>query len=83
MALSGTLAKNKTPPTTLNVTAVCVLDRVEKAWKVKRMELTVKGRVPGIDDSTFQALATDAEETCPISNALRNNVDITLRASLE
>jgi osmotically inducible protein OsmC len=82
MALSATLAKNRTPPTTLNVTAVCVLDEVANAWKVTTMELTVNGTVSGLDESTFQALAKNAEATCPISNILRNNVDIRLEAVL-
>jgi osmotically inducible protein OsmC len=83
MALSGTLAKNKTPPSTLIITAVCTLDQVENSWKVTTMELTVNGTVPGIDESTFKEIAKKAEETCPISNTLRNNVDIQLEAVLE
>ena len=83
MALSGTLAKNKTPSSMLNVTAVCTLDQVENTWKVTTMELTVKGTVPGIDESSFKELAKKAEETCPISNTLRNNVEIQLVAVLE
>ena len=82
MALSATLAKNRTPPTMLNITAVCVLDEVANAWKVTTMELTVKGTVSGIDESTFKQLAKQAEASCPISNTLRNNVDIHLKADL-
>ena len=82
MALSATLAGNKTPPTRLNVTAVCTFDRVEDKWKVTTMELTVKGVVPNIDSTKFDEMAKVAEAGCPISNALRNNVEIKVNASL-
>jgi len=82
MALSATLAGNRTPPTRLNVTAVCTFDRVGDKWKVTTMELTVKGVVPKIDSSKFEEIARLAEMSCPISNALRNNVEIKVNASL-
>lgn len=82
MALSATLAANRTPPTRLDVTGVCTFDRVGDKWKVTTMELTVKGVVSGIDNSKFEEIAKIAEAGCPISNALRNNVEIKLNASL-
>jgi osmotically inducible protein OsmC len=83
MALSGTLAGNRTPPTRLDVTAVCTFDRVGDKWQVTTMELTVKGVVPGIDNSKFEEIARVAEASCPISNAIQNNVEIRLNALLE
>ncbi|MDQ1281202.1 MAG: lipoyl-dependent peroxiredoxin [Thermoproteota archaeon] len=83
MALSGTLAENKTPPTRLDVSAVCTFDRVGGKWKVTTSELTVKGVVPGLENSKFEEIAKVAEGGCPISNAIRNNVEIKLNASLE
>jgi osmotically inducible protein OsmC len=82
MALSATLAANKTPPTRLDVTAVCTFDKVGDAWKVTKMQLTVKGWVSGLDGARFLELAKAGEATCPISNAIRNNVAIELKASL-
>ena len=82
MALSATLAGNRTPPTKLNVTDVCTFDRVGDKWKVTTMELTVKGVVPGINNSKFEEITRVAEASCPISNALRNNVEIKLNALL-
>jgi osmotically inducible protein OsmC len=82
MALSATLAGNKTPPTRLNVTAECTFDRVGDKWKVTTMELTVKGVVPNIDSAKFEEMARIGEAGCPISNALRNNVEIKVNASL-
>ncbi len=84
MAFAATLARGGTPPQQLNVSAVCSLDRrPEGGFKVTSMELTVRGRVPGLDQARFQETARQAEQGCPISNALRNNVEIRVNATLE
>ncbi len=83
MAFSSTLAKRQTPPEVLNVTAVCTFDRFEGGWKVTRMNLSVRGRVPGLNQAQFEEAARAAEQGCPISNALRNNLDIALTVKLE
>ena len=82
MALSATLAGNMTPPTRLDVTAECTFDRVGDKWKVTTMELSVRGVVPNINSAEFEELARIGESGCPISNALRNNVDIKVNALL-
>ncbi|MDA4130729.1 MAG: OsmC family peroxiredoxin [Thaumarchaeota archaeon] len=83
MALSATLARNRTPPQRLHITAVCTLDKVGDANKVTSMQISVAGNVPGIDQQQFDELAKKAENGCPISNAIRGNVEITLSARLE
>jgi len=50
--------------------------------QVTHSHLTVKGTIPGLDQETFAALAKQAEESCPVSNALRNNIEITVNATL-
>ena len=44
---------------------------------------TVTGSVPGLDQAGFQAAAEAGEQGCPISNAIRNNVAITVKATLD
>ena len=83
MAFSGALGRRGTPPERLHVTAVASLDRVEGAMKVTKMDLTVRGRVSGLDQAAFEEAARAAEQGCPISNAIRNNVEITVNATLE
>ncbi len=84
MALSATLGRRGTPPERLHVTAVAALDRKEGGGvKVSTMDLHVRGRVPGLDQAGFEEAAREGEQGCPISNAIRNNVDIRLRAELE
>ena len=51
--------------------------------QVTHSNLTVRGRVPGLDQAAFADLAREGEQGCPVSNALRNNVEITLDATLE
>jgi len=83
MALSATLARKRTPSERLDVTAKCTFDKVGDGFKVTTMELTVHGRVPGLQSSAFQDVAKEAEKACPISNAIRNNVEIRLTAHLD
>jgi osmotically inducible protein OsmC len=80
MALSNVLAQMGNEPEELNISAVCTFD-VDQV-KVTKMVLDVRGRVPGLDAEGFQSAAERGEQGCPISNALRGNVDIQLNASL-
>src|SRR5687768_13624510 len=80
MAFSNTLAEQGNEPEELNISAVCTFDADQ--LKVTTMVLDVRGRVPGLDAEGFQNAAEEAEQACPVSNALRNNVDIQVNASL-
>jgi osmotically inducible protein OsmC len=82
MALSSRLAKNGTPPTQLDVRAEVTFDNASGGWKVTASKLVVVGDVPEIDDATFQRLAEDAKENCPISQAIKGNVEVSVDASL-
>ena len=83
MALSAVLGERGTPPESLNVSAVCAFDVVDGAPKVTTVDLSVRGKVPGLDEAGFQEAAQVGEQLCPVANALRNNVDIRLTAALE
>ena len=67
MALSHGLTQKGTPPERLEVTAVATFVPGEGFTKE---HLTVRGRVPGIDQAAFQEAANGAKENCPISQAL-------------
>ena len=82
MALAAALPRNETPPERLEVSAEVSLDRVEGGLKITSIELSVRGTVPGVDGDAFQELARTAEQSCPVSNALRGGVEITLQAEL-
>ncbi len=82
MALSSALAKQGTPADALEVKATCGLDKTETGLKVATMDIAVRGSVPGLDADGFQEAASKAEEGCPISNAIRGNVEIRVDAQL-
>ncbi|HXV58881.1 MAG TPA: OsmC family peroxiredoxin [Gaiellaceae bacterium] len=45
--------------------------------------ITVRGRVPGLDEDAFRAAAEDAVRNCPVSQALAAVPEISLDAALE
>ena len=83
MALSAGLGKAGTPPERLQVSAEVTFDRVGGGFKVVSSALTVRGRVPGLDADAFRQAAEDAKENCPISQALKGNVQLSVQPSLE
>ena len=83
MALSAGLAKAKTPPQRLEVTAVVTFDKVDAGWRVVSSALEVKGKVPGLDAAGFEKAANEAKEGCPISQMVKGNVQLSVKATLE
>ena len=83
MAFSNGLAQAGTTAERLHVNATCTFEQVEGGFKVSTMVLDVSGRVPGLDQASFEKAAQAAGQGCPISNALRNNVAISVNAHLE
>jgi osmotically inducible protein OsmC len=83
MAFSHALAEAGTPANSLTVSATCTFQQVEGGFKISTMNLDVKGNVPGLDEAAFEKAAMQAEQGCPVSNALRNNVEISVHAHLE
>jgi osmotically inducible protein OsmC len=83
MALSAGLEKAGKPVTRVETTAACTLDMVDGAPKITKMELKVRGRVPGLDQAGFQTAAEEAKRGCPVSKALAGIPQITLAATLE
>ena len=82
MAFSAGLARNGTPATNLDVKAVITFDKTDAGWRITRSDLTVRGKVDGIEEAKFVELANAAKDGCPISNALKGNVELAVDASL-
>ena len=82
MALSGGLEKEGFAPTSVETQAACTVEKVGEGFKITTMKLIVKAVVPGIDDATFQAIAAATKEGCPVSSALKGNVQIELNATV-
>ena len=58
------------------------LDQVAGGFQIGRIELVLEGVVPGVDDATFQTLATAAKTNCPLSKALAAVPEIHLSSTL-
>ena len=83
MALSLVLGERGTPPESIDVQAACTLDQVPEGFRITTMNLDVRGRVPGLDAQDFQDAVEYAHQICPVSNALKNNVEIRVDTKLE
>ena len=78
MALSHGLATAGHPPTSIDTTADVSFQAGQGITGIK---LTVVGDVPGISADEFEAAAKDAEQNCPVSQALK--VPITMEATFK
>jgi len=84
MALSNGLAKAGKPPQKLEVTATVMFGPKQGGgFAVQESALEVRGAVRGIDAAAFQQAAEAAKDGCPISQALKSNVKLSVRAQLE
>jgi osmotically inducible protein OsmC len=82
MALSNLLAQAGTPPDSVHTDATVTLRPVDGAPTITSIALVTVGRVPGIDEDTFQEHAAAAKAGCPVSRALAGVGEITLEATL-
>src|ERR1700737_403941 len=82
MALSAGLGGAGSPPETLAVSATVTFDKVGDGFKVVSSVLEVRGRVPNMDEAAFVKAAEAAKDGCPISAALKGNIDLSVKATL-
>jgi len=83
MALALVLGENHIRPERLTVGAACTLDEVDGAPRITAVELTVRARVAGLDEAGLGRNIAQASELCPVSNAVRGNVEITVHAEVD
>jgi osmotically inducible protein OsmC len=80
MALSNVLAKAGSPPDRLETSATVTF---VPGTGITKAALTVVGTVPSMDEAAFKSAADEAKENCPVSGALKGNVELTLDARLQ
>lgn len=84
MNLSATLTGNGTPPEELTVSSnVGFGPKDGGGFEIKHANVEISGKVPGLTAEQFHDLAVTAEQTCPISSAIRGNVPIDVKISFE
>lgn len=76
MQLSFLLGEEGFTPTTLDVDAKVTFED----GSVTRVDLNLKGKVPGISEDQFKKVAEKAKSVCPISKLLK--AEIALEATL-
>lgn len=82
MSVANLLGEHGTPADDLKTTATVHLEQLDGRFSITRIELALTGRAAGLDEETFQRLAREAKETCPVSRALAGT-KIELSATLE
>jgi lipoyl-dependent peroxiredoxin len=82
MALANMLATAGFVANSVHTTADVHLGKDDKGFLITRIDLTVVGDVPGVDQATFQGHAEKAKSGCIVSRALAAT-PMTLKASLK
>jgi osmotically inducible protein OsmC len=81
MALAAQLSGVGFAPNDLDTVAKVSFEKLGDNFQITRIELETSGDVPGIDQATFEALATEAKRNCPVSKALAAT-EIKMKATL-
>jgi len=76
MKLSADLTAAGYAPEELTTTSTITLDK----GVITKSDLVLTAKIPGITEEEFQKIAKSAEQTCPVSNALK--LEISLDATL-
>jgi osmotically inducible protein OsmC len=80
MALSLMLGEAKLVAEQMDTTAEVALEQVEGGYAITSVHLTLKAKIPGADQATFDKLVANAKAGCPVSKLLK--AQITLDATL-
>jgi lipoyl-dependent peroxiredoxin len=80
MALSNVLAKAGHEAESLSTRATVTF---VPGTGITTSVLDVRGVVPGLDEEAFRQAAEEAKENCPVSQALKGNVEMSVTAQLE
>jgi lipoyl-dependent peroxiredoxin len=82
MALANVLAQAGTPPARLESEATSTFEKTGDGFRMTTMRLSIRGEVEGLDEEGFRRAAEEAKDNCPVSQALKGNVDVTVDAGL-
>jgi osmotically inducible protein OsmC len=84
MALNATLGRKNASAARTVVTATVTADKGDAGIKLTTSKLSVTAEgLKGLDAGQFAEVAKEAEGKCPISNALRGNLQIDVEATVK
>jgi len=81
MALAASLGEEGYDPKSVQTEAIVDLQMVEDDFKITKIKLKNRSKVPDIEEDVFHGIAQEAKKNCPVSKALAS-VDIELDAEL-
>ena len=81
MALSLGLGQAGLTPDGIETKTQVTLDKQGEGFAITAIALRCRARVPGADAATFERIAQETKQGCPVSRVLR--ADISLDAALE
>jgi len=80
MALAFQMQAAGVTPTELATEAAITLEQEGQGFKISKSALTLRAKVPNLDQAAFAKMAGEAEKNCPVSKVLK--AEITLDAKL-
>jgi len=82
MSVAKTLKESGFTPVQTETTATCTMVTGDRGTKINGIRLHVRCEVPDIDEERFHEIITQADERCPVSNLLRNGLEIEITSAL-
>ena len=83
MGLAATLGRQGGKAKRLRVTTTVTADKGEAGIKIVSSHIKAHAEgLEGVDATKFEEIAKTAEQRCPISNAIRGNVNITVESQV-
>jgi osmotically inducible protein OsmC len=83
-SVAGELTRAGAPPERIDVTANIVMDEVEgKGHQIVESQVSIRVRVPGIEEDAFRHVVTEADEGCPFSTLIKASAKVSIDAKLE
>jgi osmotically inducible protein OsmC len=80
MALSKILGEANLTAEKMETSAEVTLEQVDGGFSITLVHLTLRAKIPGADQATFETLAGKAKAGCPVSKLLKS--EVTLDAKL-
>ena len=79
MALSLMLGNEGLTPDSIDTKAIVSLDKKGEGFAITAVHLDVEARIPGTDASTFERIAAQAKEGCPVSQLFDTAITMSAR----
>jgi osmotically inducible protein OsmC len=76
MALSLILGEANLKAEQLDTSAEVTLEQIEGGYAITAVHLTLKAKIPGANQTTFEQLAGKAKAGCPVSKLLKANISL-------